>query len=301
MVSRIAGFGAALVMAAAAHAQTPPVAVPDAPVGRSPTTDPSITNRPPVKSIQPKKIILVGDSTTQVGSGWGGSFCAYHVTSIVACIDLARGGRSTYSYRAEGSWDVALREMKTGGYVAVYVLIQFGHNDQPGKPGRSTNLETEFPANLRHYVEETRLAGAVPVLLTPLTRREFTGGQLRNDLEPWAEAVRTVAAELHVPIVDLHARSAAAVQGLGPAEAARLAEIPPPPEALAAAAAGNTIPVPKPAPASVPAVLPPGPAGSINLVFDYTHIGRTGADYFSAMVADGLAREVPELQKDIIP
>ncbi|NWN22949.1 lysophospholipase, partial [Escherichia coli] len=102
------------------------------------------------------KIILVGDSTTQVLSGWGGSFCAYHVTSFAACVNLARGGRSTYSYRAEGSWDLALAEMNARGFAKTWVLIQFGHNDQPGKPGRSTDLATEFPANLRLYVQEAR-------------------------------------------------------------------------------------------------------------------------------------------------
>jgi hypothetical protein len=57
--------------------------------------------------------------------------------------------------------------------------------------------------------------------------------------------------------------------------------------------------LPKPVPT---AVAPgPGPQGTFNQVFDYTHIGRVGADYFSAMVADGLARAVPELQKDILP
>jgi lysophospholipase L1-like esterase len=288
------------VAASAQTAQAPVAAVSDAPVGLSPTTDPSITDRPTPKPIQPKKIILVGDSTTQVGSGWGGSFCAYHVTSFVACINLGRGGRSTYSYRAEGSWDVALGEMKAGGYTGVYVLIQFGHNDQPGKAGRSTNLETEFPANLRRYVEETRAAGAVPVLLTPLTRREFTNGKLRDDLAPWAKAVRDVAADMNVPLIDLHARSGAIVQAMGPAAATRLAEIPAPPDALAAAQTGTTIAVPKPVPALAPATVV-GPAGSINLVFDYTHLGRAGADMFSAMVADSLVGAVPELRKDIIP
>jgi lysophospholipase L1-like esterase len=270
--------------------------------GRSPTTDPSITDRPPVKPITVKKIILVGDSTTQVNSGWGGSFCAYHVSAFVACVDLARGGRSTYSYRAEGSWDNALNEMKTPGYAATYVLIQFGHNDQPGKPGRSTNLETEFPANLRHYVTEARQAGAIPVLLTPLTRRNFVNGKLRGDLDPWAAKVRDVAAEMNVPLIDLYARSQAAVQGLGPAEAARLAEIPPPPQVLEAAKTGNVVSsstLPKPEP--TPVAPGPGPAGHFNQVFDYTHLGRVGADYFSAIVADGLVRAVPELQKDILP
>jgi len=269
---------------------------------RSPTADPSITDRPPVKPIAPKKIILVGDSTTQVNSGWGGSFCAYHVSSFTACADLARGGRSTYSYRAEGSWDNALNEMHTKGYTATYVLIQFGHNDQPGKAGRSTNLETEFPANLRSFVEEARAAGAIPVLLTPLTRRNFVNGKLRDDLGPWAAKIRAVAAELKVPLIDLYARSQAAVQGLGPAESARLAEIPPPPEVLEAAKTGNVVGSSKLAkPVPTPVAPGPGPQGTFNQVFDYTHIGRVGADYFSAIVADGLARAVPELQKDILP
>jgi lysophospholipase L1-like esterase len=34
------------------------------------------------------------------------------------------------------------------------VLIQFGHNDQPGKPERSTDLATEFPVFMRQYVAE---------------------------------------------------------------------------------------------------------------------------------------------------
>ncbi|MBU6298436.1 MAG: rhamnogalacturonan acetylesterase [Alphaproteobacteria bacterium] len=280
-------------------AQATPVTVP---TSLSPTDDPSITDRPVPKPIEPVKIILVGDSTIQVGSGWGGSFCASHVTSIVACIDLGRGGRSTYSYRAEGSWDVALDEMKSGGFTNTYVLIQFGHNDQPGKPGRSTNLVTEFPTNLQRYVTEARTAGATPVLVTPLTRREFKNGVLQDDLEPWAEAVRKVAKEMNVPLVDLHADSAAAVQAMGAAAATRLAEMPPIPKVLAAAEKGTTIGEPK---YETLEPLPPtsdtGPEGSMKLYFDYTHLSRTGADYFSKMVANELARAVPALRKDLLP
>jgi lysophospholipase L1-like esterase len=179
---------------------------------------------PPVVPIRPSKIILVGDSTIQPQSGWGGSFCSQHVVSIAACINLARGGRSTKSYRAEGSWALAVNEMKTPGYVHTWVLIQFGHNDQPGKPGRSTNLVTEFPANLRHYVEETRAAGAIPILVTPLTRRQFKDGKLVRELEPWSDVIRRVSVEMSVPLVDLNARSAAIVEAMGPAMAASYAE-----------------------------------------------------------------------------
>lgn len=113
---------------------------------------PAAAEAPPVQPIRASKIILVGDSTTAVAGGWGPSFCAYHVTSFAACVNLARGGRSSGSYIAEGSWGLALSEMAVPGFAATYVLIQFGHNDQPGKPGRSTDLATEFPPNLKRYV-----------------------------------------------------------------------------------------------------------------------------------------------------
>ncbi|CAN5335337.1 hypothetical protein BH10PSE3_BH10PSE3_34780 [soil metagenome] len=84
--------------------------------------------------------MLVGDATMAVKSGWSAAFCGDHLSSFVACVNLARGGRSSGNYRAEGSWALALKEIGSGGFSATYVLIQFGHNDQPGKPGRSTDL-----------------------------------------------------------------------------------------------------------------------------------------------------------------
>ena len=145
----------------------------------------------------------------------------------MACLNLGRGGRSSGSYRAEGSWAVALAEMRSPGYRDVWVLIQFGHNDQPGKPGRSTDLATEFPANLARYVDEARAAGAKPILVTPLSRRIFKNGRLDNDLVPWAAAVRKVAAQKHVPLLDLNADSAAAIEAMGEPAADRLAQVPP--------------------------------------------------------------------------
>lgn len=265
--------------------------------------------RSPLKPIRASKIVLVGDSTTAVQGGWGSSFCAQHATSFLACINLARGGRSSYNYRAEGSWDIALHEMHKGPYQAVYVLVQFGHNDQPGKPGRSTDLATEFPDNLRRYVHEIRAAGAQPVLLTPLTRRQFKNGELLADLEPWARATRKVAAEMDVPLVDLYARSRALVQGMGPVLAMRTAQRPPAPEQVSAAQAGTTIgmPAPQGSPVSASAQTPAQtnaavePMGQAKLAFDYTHIGPEGADLFAAIVADELSRAVPALRGQLIP
>jgi lysophospholipase L1-like esterase len=262
---------------------------------------------PPVKQIVARKVVLVGDSTAQVLSGWGGSFCAVHVTSFLACVNLARGGRSSMSYRAEGSWDIALAEMKTPGFEKIFVLIQFGHNDQPGKPGRSTVLATEFPVNIARYVTETRAAGAIPVLVTPLTRRTFKDGRQSDDLQPWADAVAKVAKEMNVPLVDLHARSMEAVQAMGAVEAAKFAQVPPPADILNAARAGTTMHsnAANPDKPFLPPVEQPAPPvegmAVAKLSFDYTHLGREGADFFSAMMARELAKAVPELRKDLIP
>ncbi|WP_355506427.1 rhamnogalacturonan acetylesterase [Xanthomonas cannabis] len=302
--------------AAAALANTP-VASPAS------TTNTSKNNAPAATvSFAASKIVLVGDSTTAVQGGWGPSFCAQHVTSFLSCLNLARGGRSTSNYRAEGSWDIALKELRSGGYRQVVVLIQFGHNDQPGKPGRSTDLATEFPANLRRYVAEARAAGAVPVLVTPLTRRHFERGQLLGDLAPWAQATRAVARELQVPVVDLHARSRALVQGMGPVLAMRLAQRPADPQQVIAAQSGTTIgktPASSSSSSSSSKVLEGAsvtaasavataqdnasaePMGQAKLAFDYTHLGPEGADVFAAIVADELARQVPALRPLLIP
>ncbi|MEH0195268.1 rhamnogalacturonan acetylesterase [Caulobacter sp. CCNWLY153] len=257
------------------------------------------------------KVVLIGDSTTAVIGGWGPSFCGQHLTSFAACINLARGGRSSGNYRTEGSWRLAMKEIGVGGFQDTYVLIQFGHNDQPGKPGRSTDLAVEYPANLKRYVEEVRAAGGKPVLVTPLTRRQFKDGKLIDDLGPWAEATRKVAAETRTPLVDLHARSYAAVQAMGAAEATRFAQMPPPPEVLAAAKTGTTISAQAAVPATPSASPAPAqqaqnnaavePMGQAKLSFDYTHLGRDGADYFSKIVTDELAVAVPALRRYLVP
>ena len=264
--------------------------------------DPAVLDRPAPTPIRASKIVLVGDSTTAVQGGWGPAFCARHVTSFLTCTNLARGGRSTYNYRAEGSWALAEAEMRTPGYARTWVLVQFGHNDQPGKPGRSTELQREFPDNLRRYVREIRAAGAQPVLLTPLTRRQFADGVLIDDLAPWAEAVRAVARELEVPLVDLHARSRAVVQALGPVAAMPLAQAAATPAQVSAALEGTTVgaaPVAG-APAAQNNALTE-PMGQAKVAFDYTHLGPDGAALFATLVTEELARQVPSLRPLLIP
>ncbi|WP_431263388.1 hypothetical protein ACQ859_26000 [Roseateles chitinivorans] len=160
------------------------------------------------------------------------------------------------------------------------VLMQFGHNDQPGKPGRSTDLQTEFPVNLAGYIDDVAPTGARLVMITPLTRRSFDAqGQLENTLRPWTDATIRVSAEHRVPLLDLNAISHAAVQAMGETEADTLAMAPKPIDAPAQAASA------------------PDRAGASNPVFDRTHLGAKGAQVFSAMVAGQLVVVMPELKR----
>jgi len=228
------------------------------------------------------RVILVGDSTMAPRTGYGDALCA-RLKPEVSCLNLARGGRSSGSFRAEGLWahvQSLLRDGTAPG--ASHVLIQFGHNDQPGKPGRSTDLVNDFPANLARYVDEVKAAGGRPVLLTPLTRRSFKGPWLHNDLAPWSAVTRQVAQQKQVPLLDLNALSHAAVQAMGEDEADTLAM------------------APKPAP--VPVSTDPNqvePAGTAKTAFDRTHLGDKGARLFARMVADEWLRLQPELASQL--
>ncbi|WP_338285621.1 pectinesterase family protein [Luteolibacter sp. LG18] len=160
---------------------------------------------------KPVRIVLVGDSTVTDNAGWGLGFKQF-LTDKAGCANTAQGGRSSKSFRDEGRWTKAL-ELKGN-----YYLIQFGHNNEPGKPGRSTDMPT-FVSDMAAYVDEARAAGAIPVLVTPLVRRQWDRehpGKIKSSLEPYAAEVRKIARDKRVPLVDLHARSLALCESLGP-------------------------------------------------------------------------------------
>jgi len=228
---------------------------------------------------KPARLLLVGDSTLAPRNGYGDALCA-HFKVAMQCINLAKNGRSSGSYRAEGSWHQVMTLLQSNAdFSATYVLIEFGHNDQPGKPGRSTDLKTEFPANLAGYVDEVRASGATPVLATPLTRRTFKDGVLVDDLALWAQATRAVALDKHVPLVDLLASSREAVQAMGQVEADTLAVEPTPAAA-----------------ASAPQDLNAAEAVTTKKsAFDRTHVGPKGAALFADIAASLLRKSIPAL------
>jgi len=161
---------------------------------------------------QKLRIVLVGDSTVTDHAGWGLGF-KQSVTGPAECINTARGGRSSRSFIDEGHWTNAL------ALKGDYYLIQFGHNDQPGKgPKRETDPETTYTQFMARYVDEARAIGATPILVTSLVRRKFEAPddvRIRSTLTPYVDAVKRLAAERDVPVIDLHASSKALCEQLG--------------------------------------------------------------------------------------
>jgi pectinesterase len=204
------------------------------------------------------RIILVGDSTVNDRTGWGLGFKQFVDTNQVEVINVAAGGRSSLSFMREGRWTNAL------ALRGDYYLIQFGHNNQPGKPGRSTDMAT-FVANMEQYVDDARAIGAKPILVTPLTRRQWdkqNPGKIKSTLEPYAEDVRKIAAEKNVPLVDLHARSIELCEQLGPQKCLEFSPI--------KIVDGTN-------------------------VYDGTHVMGPGRVMFARLVVDELRKAAPEL------
>mgnify|MGYP001552574512 FL=1 len=215
---------------------------------------------------KPVKIVLVGDSTVNAEGGWGKGFCAI-VTAHVTCRNEALNGRSTKSFIDEGDWARALADHGD------YYLIQFGHNDQKPDVKRHTDPDTTYAGNLRRFISDVRSIGGVPVILTPLSRRNYKDGVLIQDLTAYADAARRVASEENVTLIDLNAMSVKLLEGMTQAQA----------DAFDAAGHPDAKAENK---------------GQAKL--DRTHLNAKGQAFFGRMVAEELVRERPELNDDVV-
>lgn len=163
-------------------------------------------------------LFMVGDSTMAnkpldlPERGWGmvlGQF--FSPPAMVQ--NHAVNGRSTKSFFDEGLWQKVSDQLQPGDFV----IVQFGHNDEKTEdPKRGTDPATTFRDNLRRYVRETRAKGAAPLLATPVCRRKFdAAGKLVPTHGKYPDAVRAVAAEEKVPLLELETATAQWLQAEG--------------------------------------------------------------------------------------
>ncbi len=176
--------------------------------------------KPPLGNDAEIVIFMIGDSTMENKSysgsnprkGWGQVFPLYFKEGV-RVKNHALGGRSTKSFRDEGHWQTVKHQLRKGNYL----IIQFGHNDAKAEAHRYAPAETDFRRNLAQYVLEAKALGAVPILCTPIVRRRFDQrGNLIDTHGDYPRVTREVAAELSVPLLELHGRTAETLRQMGP-------------------------------------------------------------------------------------
>lgn len=159
---------------------------------------------------QTMTVFLAGDSTVTDQPESGYPYCGWgqllpaQFKHDVAIDNHAQSGRSSRSFIHEGRLDAIMKRMKPDDFL----FIQFGHNDEKPDPERATEPFTTYKQYLKKYINAAREAKARPVLITPVHRRYFAeDGTLTDTHGDYITAVRELAADEEVPLIDLAERS----------------------------------------------------------------------------------------------
>ncbi len=156
-------------------------------------------------------IVLVGDSTVSSVTGWEntntldsygwGQVLGKHLNSRIKLVNRAKPGASAKSYITSGYWK------STKDINAEFILIQFGHNDQPGNGDRSTNPTIEFKMYLSKYISDSISRNIIPVLITPVVRRNYRNSRIVNSLRVYAKSIRELGKAHNLTVIDLNKQS----------------------------------------------------------------------------------------------
>jgi lysophospholipase L1-like esterase len=166
-------------------------------------------------------VYLAGDSTVSTYTpaqapqqGWGQRLQEYFTTDVIIA-NRAIGGRSSKSFVDEGHLAEILAVIKPGDYL----FAQWGINDRSvAGPDRATDPATTFRTYLRQYIDGARSKNAIPVLVTPTPRHQFTNGVFQNGFPAYCAAIIAVGAETNTPVIDLQSKGLAYYTSIGDAK-----------------------------------------------------------------------------------
>ena len=166
-----------------------------------------ITPAPDVTTVFLAGDSTVTDQTAEPWSAWGQMLPRFFGPDV-AVANHAESGESLRSFIAERRLEKIFDLIKAGDYL----FLQFAHNDQ--KLGSNTE---PYESLLRSVIADTRRRGAIPVLVTSMQRRRFDSrGTIVNSLEGFPDAMRRVARQEGVALIDLTAMSQRFFETMGP-------------------------------------------------------------------------------------
>lgn len=174
--------------------------------------------------VQPNKsaktIFITGDSTVvdaqyEPWASWGQMLPYFFVPNEVVIANYAESGETLKAFEDRHRIDKIWNKIKPGDYL----FIQFGHNDQ--KYGNST--KSGYRKRVKEWILKAKQLGAIPVLVTSMNRRVFDeNNKIVNTLDDFPDAMREIAKEENVYLIDLNALSKTLFEAMGP-EAAKKA------------------------------------------------------------------------------
>lgn len=214
-------------------------------------------------------LFLAGNSTVtdqdnEPWASWGQMLPAF-LNSEVTVANHAQSGLTLISFKYQNRLKKIVSIMKPGDYL----FMEFTHNDQ--KPG-SCHVEpyTTYQDELRYFAAEAKKKGGIPVFVTSTNRRRFDDeGNLINTLEEYPDAMRDLAKEENVILIDLNARTKELYEAMGVEESKKLFVHFP----------ANTFP------------------GQTKALADNTHFSTFGAYELAKCVAQEMLDNHPELAK----
>lgn len=159
---------------------------------------------------------MYNSGVTQSAGSWGEFLQEFFDEDYVTVIDYAQGGRASRSFLNEGKLDTIMASIKEGDYL----FMQFGHNDcangasyyedrfvplytqdsLPTSSDRSSGFPTIKPTEdmqssdgtyswdcgatykgyLQEYIDRALAVGAVPVIVSPVSRLYYSSGKIRT-------------------------------------------------------------------------------------------------------------------------
>ena len=154
-------------------------------------------------------VYVLGDSTVcdqpkEPWNSWGQMLPRFFSPSV-AVANHAESGESLKSSLGAKRLDKVLDTMKAGDYL----FVQYGHNDMKDK---APDAVAVYKSNLKKFVNGAKDKGGIPVLVTSMERK---GGVDHDTLAEYPAAVREVAKEENVALIDLHAMSRTFYNALG--------------------------------------------------------------------------------------
>ncbi|MFT4113130.1 rhamnogalacturonan acetylesterase [Silvibacterium sp.] len=170
----------------------------------------------------PRTLWVAGDSTAnnQWNGGWGQSLPSLFDAQQVKVENHAKAGSSSRTFYHEQLWQHVLDGLHSGDWV----LIAFGHNDggpagapkyRGSLPGLGDETQTVELADhtqetvhtygwyVRRMVDDAKSRGAHPVLVGVTVRNIWTDGHIERVMGDFNQWDRQIAAQEHIPFLDL--------------------------------------------------------------------------------------------------